>query len=97
MGKVCPGKTPQDPAGAKGPGSSPALLGLSGEAAAFAEPSSRGDRGRVESEKRGRSWRLGSRRASGLETGVRSVRHEEAAVGLGDWLGAGSKETPSRL
>ena len=43
MGKVCPGKTPQDPAGAKGPGSSPALLGLSGEAAAFAEPSSRGD------------------------------------------------------
>lgn len=49
MGKACPGKTPQDPAGAKGPDNSLVLLGLSGEAAVFAEPSSRGDRGRVES------------------------------------------------
>lgn len=27
---------------------------------------------------------------------MRSVRHEEAAVGLGDWLGAGSKEDPKQ-
>ena len=33
--KACPGKTLQDPAGAKGPGNSPALLGLSREAAVF--------------------------------------------------------------
>ena len=52
MGKACPGKTPQDPAGAKGPDNSLALLGLSGEAAVFAEPSSRGDQGRVESRSR---------------------------------------------
>lgn len=60
-------------------------------------PSSKGDQGksRVEAGQEAGAWGPDEQRPG--DRGVRSVRHGETAVGLGDWLGAGSKETPSRL